>query len=103
MIETQAIIDVQTERVRQDEKWGEQNRCPTAYIAICAEELGEATKHALSLDLAVPDGTIDLIQLHRYRTEMVQLAASATAAVEAVDRAKWKPGDLRSRNGKREN
>ena len=98
-VTAQAVIDIQRERQKQDAKWGEQNRCPTAYIAICAEELGEATKHALTLDLV----RVTVEEIDSYRTEMVQLAASAQAAVEAIDRDKWKPGELRSQNGKPEN
>lgn len=103
MINPYTLLDIENERVRQHSKWGEQNRCPTAWIAICVEELGEATQHALTLDLT-PNHPHVLEARVGYRQEMVELAACAIAAIETLDRNKWAPGDLYSHNaGKPEN
>lgn len=100
------LKDVALERVRQDAKWGEQNRCPMAWITIVAEELGEAAKHALQVDLnwdnMTPAERVEQVML--FRTEMIETAATAVAAIETIVRAKWTPRELRTLNeGKPEN
>lgn len=101
---TEAIQHARDEQNRQHEKWGEQNRCPTAWIAICTEELGEATKHALTLDLVTQTPEVYREELAKYRAEMVQLAACALSAIDCIDRDKWIAGELRSgAEGKPEN
>jgi len=65
------VID---ERARQDEKWGVQDHNPFVWIAIILEELGEASK--AQLQFAKAD----------YRTELIEVAASAVAAIECLDR-----------------
>ena len=72
-----ALLDLNTERKRQDQKWGEQNHEPMKWLAILGEEYGEAC--AAILDNREPEPW-------RYRDELVQVAAVAVAAVEAFDR-----------------
>lgn len=72
-----AIKQILDERARQDEKWGEQNHHPIGWIAIAAEELGEAAKEALEQ------------HYQSYRIELIQVAAVAVAAIESLDRGKW--------------
>lgn len=69
--------DVIAERLRQDEKWGEQNHKPEKWFTILLEEVGEAARAALESDPA------------NYREEMVQVAAVAMAAVESFDRGNF--------------
>ncbi len=68
------------ERKRQDGKWGEQNHHPLKWLAILAEEFGEASKAWLE-----GEGV-------KYRDELVHVAAVALAAIESFDRQKcpWK-------------
>lgn len=68
--------DVETERTRQDKKWGEQNHDVFKWITILVEEVGEAAEAALCQ------------RSESYREEMIQVAAVAIAAVESLDRQK---------------
>lgn len=75
-----AVLSVLEERARQDEKWGDQSgQPPMVWVAILTEEVGEVAQEALRNSFAGKS-------LADYRTEMVQVAAVALAAVEAVDR-----------------
>jgi NTP pyrophosphatase (non-canonical NTP hydrolase) len=74
---TDEVLDeVAAERRRQNDKWGEQNHSPERWLTILAEEVGEAAYSYLEDDR------------DNYRTEMVQVAAVAVAAIEAHDRGK---------------
>lgn len=78
-----SIRDVLAERRRQDEKWGQQNHTPVEWIAILTEEVGEAAAEALSIRFG---GQMQTRSDDDYRTEMVQTAAVAIAAIESFDR-----------------
>ena len=80
-----AIKSVVAERQHQDVRWGEQNHHPVYWMGILMEELGEAAKEAIELDLQKTD-TARHEAVHRLRAELVQLAAVAVAAVEYLDR-----------------
>lgn len=51
--------EIQEERTRQDNKWGEQNHKPIEWIAILTEKVGEVAN----------------CQIHKYREELIQVAA----------------------------
>ena len=68
------LYEVRAERDRQDIKFGVQNHTPYKFITIAAEELGEAAHDALE------------IEYENYRKEMIEVAAVAVCAVEAIDR-----------------
>lgn len=74
---TGVLSDIDRERLRQNKKWGEQNHLPYKWMAILAEEVGEACKEVLEN------------RLEHYREELVQVAAVAVAAIESVDRNPW--------------
>ena len=78
------LAEVCNERIRQDQKWGEQNHPPEWWLAILGEEYGEACKGALEahFDLSYPDA-----KMEAYRDELIQVAAVAVAAIESLDRA----------------
>lgn len=67
---------INKERMRQDEKWGEQNHNPFVWLAILGEEYGEACKAALESKGNYPN----------YRKELIEVAAVAVAALESLDR-----------------
>ena len=69
-----AIYRVRDERLRQDEKWGEQNHSPEVWIRILGEEFGEVCAAANESEL------VD------YKHELIQVAAVAVAAVESLER-----------------
>lgn len=87
MEQSAALIDVIKERMRQDQKWGEQNWDPQTYLSILLEEVGEAATEANDARFKLADREA---ALSRFRTEMVQSAAVALAIVECLDRGKWK-------------
>lgn len=65
------------ERIRQDEKWGEQNHTVEGWLPIFLEELGEFCRARLENKPA---------EMH---AELVQLAAVAMAMVECSIRNRW--------------
>ena len=69
-----ALLDVLTERHRQDKKWGVQVHDPVSWLVILGEEFGEVAKAICEKDE------------REYRKELVQVAAVAVAAVEEFDR-----------------
>lgn len=68
------IAEVRAERERQDVKWGEQNHDLPMWLAILSEEVGEVAK--------------DVVEhyVKGYREELIQVAAVAISAVQALDR-----------------
>lgn len=76
------LHEVLLERRRQDAKWGEQNHPPEWWLPIIMEEVGEAAKAALEHHFGYSTYT----DLREYRREMIQVAAVAVAAIEALDR-----------------
>ena len=73
--------EVAQERTRQDAKWGaNRNHHPFVWLAILGEEVGEANEAALESNFG---GTATF---EEYRAELVQVAAVAVAAIEALDR-----------------
>lgn len=85
---TKVLRDVQTERDKQEAKWGQQNHDPFKYLAILFEEAGESSKAAIeSFDWKKEDWNSE--KLAHYREELIQTAAVAQAAVECLDRGFW--------------
>jgi hypothetical protein len=80
------IGDVALERARQDDRWGEQNHAPAWWLVILGEEYGEACRAALD---SRPGALTGVATLADYRAELVQVAAVAVAAIEALDRGRW--------------
>lgn len=73
------LIDVLRERVRQDEKWGEQNHDDYRWLAVATEEVGEAAQAMLHDEFGgAHAGTL--------RDELVQTAAVIVAWIECIDR-----------------
>lgn len=95
-----AIDAVLAERVRQDEKWGEQNQEPEIWLTILLEEIGEFSERVLerrfgghSMHSERPCGQCgDLDGCHvpaNLRMELIQVAAVALAMLECCDRNNW--------------
>lgn len=82
--ETNSVLsEVQEERRRQDEKWGEQNHTPPEWLSILGEEFGEVCKAVCEAHFSGYESTGNW---ENYRTELIQLAEVATAMVECLDR-----------------
>ena len=79
MSQSAIIEEIRAERVRQDEKWGEQNHPPFIWLVVLGEEVGEACEAALEAQYGGKP-------LANYRAELVQVAAVALAAIECLDR-----------------
>ncbi|MGN6484740.1 MAG: MazG-like family protein [Thermomicrobiales bacterium] len=71
------LEDVAFERMRQDERWGEQNHEDFVWGAILGEEVGEVSRAMLE-DRFGAGGNL--------RDELVQVAAVAIAWIECIDR-----------------
>ena len=84
---TRQEADVQNERERQDEKWGEQNHDPITWVAILMEEVGELAQTAIETEFAGmgKHGGVESI-----RQEAIHVAAVAIAIIECLDRDKWR-------------
>jgi len=79
------IAEILSERKRQDIVFGEQNRTPTKWVSILAEEVGSAAKQANNFDV-----TGNELNLRRYELEIIQVAAVALVTLECLERGKWK-------------
>jgi hypothetical protein len=74
--------DIVFERIRQESKWGLQEHGPLQWLAILAEEFGEA---AMAVN-EVEAGRITPAVLENLRAEIVQTAAVAVAWLDDWDR-----------------
>lgn len=83
----QVLAEVGAERVRQDERWGTQRHHPFVWLAILGEEVGEANQAALEhhFENFRDEPSRGKRSLTEYRTELLQCAAVAIAAVESLD------------------
>lgn len=77
-----AVCEVLNERIRQDKKWGQQNHEPFTWIAVLAEEVGEASQAALHREFGGPEHD-------SLMKELIQVAAVALAMVECGYRNGW--------------
>lgn len=75
------LEDVEIERLKQHQKWGEQNHDIYRWLAILTEEVGEAAQAALHAEFE--SGAAEKV-----REEMIQVAAVAVQIVECLDRHK---------------
>lgn len=74
-----ALRDIANERVRQQQTWGTEPLAWCEWIAVLAEEVGEASQAALHVRFNHELTLADL------RTELIQLSAVAVAMVEQID------------------
>ena len=82
MKNTDSVLqEVKGERVKQEEKWGEQNHNLVEWCAILGEEVGEVQKAALEWHFKHPNASLE-----EYRKELIQVAAVAVSMVESLDR-----------------
>jgi hypothetical protein len=91
------INEVKGERQKQDEKWGVQNHEPSFWMCILGEEYGEVCKEVCEMEFtkkAYKDsGGYSSLETYKrcranYRTELIQTAAVALAALEDLDSRK---------------
>lgn len=71
------LMEIASERARQDERWGEQNHDDFVWGSILGEEIGEV--HRAALEDRFGDGG-------NLREELVQAAAVIAAWIESIDR-----------------
>jgi hypothetical protein len=74
------VADIQIERNRQDLKWGIQNHTLIVWLAILAEEFGEASKAINEFHFRDIRSIVDV------KKELVQTAAVAIAILECIER-----------------
>ena len=81
------LEEVQEERLNQNNKWGEQNHNPSIWLAILAEEFGEAAKEVCEYNAVDKNlGLLVYYRLNNMRKELIQTAAVAIQFVESLDR-----------------
>lgn len=73
------LTEIKRERDRQLLKWGVQNHDVSRWMLILSEEFGEAAKEANEIHFR--QKSVD-----EYRAELIQVAAVAVAAIDALDR-----------------
>ena len=74
------------ERIKQDIKWGEQNHNPERWLAILAEEFGEAGKAICELIPTSKRTYNKQVCLDNLEYELIQIAAVCVAWVECIRR-----------------
>ena len=72
---------IQEERDRQDQLWGQQDHHPMVYQNILMEEVGEVSNAILEMEGRDSE---------HIREELIQVAAVAIGFIEALDRDLWK-------------
>ena len=77
------LDDILIERMHQDQKWGRQRHHGHVWMTILGEEYGEACAAMLECDRAIQDNVFFKAVAH-YREELVQVAATALAALECL-------------------
>lgn len=88
------LKEIVVERQKQDEKWGEQNHNPVEWIAILAEEFGEASKEGLEYHFGAQELNPTLEEnkeafrkkILAFREELIQTAAVAVSIIESIER-----------------
>lgn len=70
-----ALREIKKERERQIEKWGTQTHTPAMWLAILTEEVGEVAKE-------IADGRVLPFNEEQYCTELIHVAAVASAALQ---------------------
>ena len=79
------------ERIKQDAKWGVQNRSDLAWLAVLAEEFGEVGECVCETSVNPTDKSDQYYELLEY--ELIQVAAVATAWVENIRRREEVPDE----------
>lgn len=87
----QVIRDILAERDSQDKKWGTQSHPYPLWKVILGEELGEADKEYLDLNMQglSTDPNFRMVVGPDFRKELVQAAAVAVSMIECGDREGW--------------
>lgn len=80
------LAEIKAERLRQNEKWGEQNHHPVEWLAILSEETGEVAKEVVELTFSNDESEVKT-RLQNYRMELIQVAAVAVQMIECLDRS----------------
>lgn len=75
------LNEVLKERERQTSMWGVQDLPVAEWMLILGEEVGEVVKEANEVHFRQ-------VSSRNYRTELLQVAAVAVSAIEALDRSR---------------
>lgn len=87
------LQEIEAERLRQDEKWGQQNHSPEKWNIILDEEIGEFKRELCEAVFEKHDD-IKKRRLQKMREELIQTAAVAVVWVESLDRNELKSESL---------
>ena len=79
----EALALIMSERLRQDERWGQQNHGPYKWLAIINEELGEFSQAVLDTEYGGKNGGMGNVE-----KELVQFVAVGIAILQCLQRFK---------------
>lgn len=85
MLKTQVLLDVSSERARQDAKWGIQRHDYGTWLAILTEEVGEVAQAIQKKIGLISNKDTDADDLYK---ELIHAAAVAVAIAEQVKEEK---------------
>lgn len=82
-------LKIQHEINFQKQKWGIQNHFLEKWMVILMEEVGEASRAVLEVNV-IKEQIGRLYWLKKYREELVQVAAVAISAIDSLERNELK-------------
>lgn len=88
------FAEIEDELLKQSNRFGDQNHHALGWMAILAEEVGEANRSVLSVLQHLQKGQLREFAMWKQftREELVQIAAVCVAAAEALERQEaWEP------------
>ncbi len=79
IVRRRVFLQIDAERRKQNQKWGDQRHDVYKFLAILGEEVGEANKAVLHTEFGGPEA-------EGLREELIQVAAVAVKMIENIDR-----------------
>ena len=78
------LEEIKSEFKRQDILYGEQNHTPLKWVSILVKQVGSVAEQANKFDDAGKD-----LNLQKYESEAIQVAAVAIRMLQCLERGKW--------------
>lgn len=78
------LEEIKSEFKRQDLLYGEQNHTPLKWVPILVKQVGSVAEQADKFDNTGKD-----LNLEKYETEVIQVAAVAIRMLQCLKRGKW--------------
>lgn len=78
------LEEIKSEFKRQDLLYGEQNHTPLKWVSILVKQVGSVAEQANKFDNTGKD-----LNLEKYESEVIQVAAVAIRMLQCLKRGKW--------------